>query len=43
MIQPGAPVLRNPAYRRIWAAATVSNFGSMLHGVALPFVERSSL
>jgi MFS family permease len=31
-------VLRDPSFRWLWSAATVSNFGSMLHAVALPFV-----
>ena len=32
------PVLRDPAFRRLFAAAASSNFGHMLHAMALPFV-----
>lgn len=28
----------NPSYRWLWSAAAVSNYGSMLHAIALPFV-----
>jgi hypothetical protein len=31
-------VLRDGSFRHLFAAATVSNFGNMLHAIALPFV-----
>jgi len=33
-----AGVLSNPGYRRLWLATGASNFGTMLHGLALGFL-----
>jgi MFS family permease len=35
---PTPTLWRNPAFQRVWAAATVSIFGSLITRVALPFV-----
>lgn len=35
---PGPSLWRNSAFQRVWAAATVSIFGSLVTRVALPFV-----
>jgi MFS family permease len=34
----GSDLWRNPAFRRVWAAATVSIFGSLITRIALPLV-----
>lgn len=36
-------VFANRSYRRLFAAASISNYGSMLHGMALPFVAVATL
>jgi len=36
-------VFANPSDRRLFAAASISNYGSMLHGMALPFVAVATL
>ena len=36
-------IWRNVGYRWLWTAATVSNFGSMVNAVALPFVAVAAL
>jgi Na+/melibiose symporter-like transporter len=33
-----APLWRNQAFARVWTAATISIFGSLVSGIALPFV-----
>jgi MFS family permease len=40
---PGPSLWRNGAFRRVWAAATISIFGSLVTRVALPFVAIISL
>jgi Na+/melibiose symporter-like transporter len=35
---PRSPLWRNPAFVRVWAAATISIFGSLVSGVAIPWV-----
>src|SRR4249919_3710914 len=35
---PTASLWRNGAFQRVWAAATISIFGSLVTRVALPFV-----
>lgn len=35
---PGPSLWRNGAFQRVWAAATISIFGSLVTRVALPFV-----
>lgn len=35
---PRSLLSRNRAFARLWWAATISNFGSMLHAIALPFL-----
>ena len=35
---PGPSVWRNGAFQRVWAAATISIFGSLVTRIALPFV-----
>ena len=32
------PLIRNPRFLRLWAAETISHFGSSITGIALPFV-----
>ena len=32
------PLIRNPRFIRLWAAETISHFGSSITGIALPFV-----
>ena len=32
------PLIRNPRFLRLWAAETISHFGSSVTGIALPFV-----
>ena len=32
------PLTRNPRFLRLWAAETISHFGSSITGIALPFV-----
>ena len=38
MASSGASIWGNRDFARLWGAATVSNFGSMLNALALPFV-----
>ena len=40
---PPPRVFRNRSYRSLFAAAAISNYGSMLHAMALPFVAISVL
>jgi len=40
---PTASLWRNPAFQRVWSAATISIFGSLVTRVALPFVAIISL
>src|SRR3954452_20055077 len=40
---PGPTLWRNSAFQRVWAAATVSIFGSLVTRVALPFVAITNL
>ncbi|MBW2314352.1 MAG: MFS transporter [Deltaproteobacteria bacterium] len=40
---PPPGVFRNRSYRSLFAAAAISNYGSMLHAMALPFVAISVL
>jgi len=35
---PGPSLWRNGAFQRVWSAATISIFGSLVTRVALPFV-----
>src|SRR5918998_1688326 len=35
---PGPSLWRNGAFQRVWAAATISIFGSLVTRIALPFV-----
>jgi Na+/melibiose symporter-like transporter len=35
---PRSPLWRNPAFVRVWTAATISIFGSLVSGIAIPWV-----